>query len=289
MSGWLAACAGYVAPLFIVLSPILSYGDQALSMHRAKSSAGFSLDIPLIMLVASFFRIFYWHGARFDTSLLIQSLIMVGMQLVLLKIALDHRPGPSSKGGEASMPFVGGQHDNLLSAQRPFNFWQWRSPKPYWQFLVYLVCALMAFEVVLAAMPPVYALWSATLGYVGLSVEATLAIPQILANSQARSCKGFRLSVLVAWLGGDALKILWFFTSTSDIPVAFKVCGVFQAACDCLLGAQYFQYGEGEHCVAEHPLEEGQWSSAVMASERPHSRSFSQTKGGVIYTDAEVD
>ncbi|PHH71282.1 hypothetical protein CDD80_5391 [Ophiocordyceps camponoti-rufipedis] len=286
MSGWLAACAGYVAPLFIVMSPILSYGDQAMSMHRAKSSAGFSLDIPLIMLVASFFRIFYWHGARFDTSLLLQSLIMVGMQLVLLKIALDNRPGPSSKGGESSLPF---QQENLLSIQRPFDFWQWRSPKPYWQFLVYLVCVLMAFEVVLAAMPPVYALWSATLGYVGLSVEATLAIPQILANSQARSCKGFRLSVLIAWLGGDALKILWFFTSTTDIPVAFKVCGIFQAACDCLLGVQYMQYGDGERRIMDHPLEEGRWSSAVMVPERPHSRSFSQTKAGVIYSDAEVD
>lgn len=53
---WLSACAGYIAPFFIVVSPILSYGDQALSMHRNKSSAGFSLDIPLIMLIASFFR-----------------------------------------------------------------------------------------------------------------------------------------------------------------------------------------------------------------------------------------
>lgn len=54
--GWLASFAGYLAPLFIIMSPVLSYGDQAMSMHTKKSSAGFSLDIPLIMLVASFFR-----------------------------------------------------------------------------------------------------------------------------------------------------------------------------------------------------------------------------------------
>lgn len=53
---WFTSFAGYCAPLFLILSPILSYSDQALSMHRNKSSAGFSLDIPLIMLVASFFR-----------------------------------------------------------------------------------------------------------------------------------------------------------------------------------------------------------------------------------------
>ncbi len=53
---WLTNCTGYIAPFFIIMSPIISYGDQALSMHRTKSSAGFSLDIPLIMLIASFFR-----------------------------------------------------------------------------------------------------------------------------------------------------------------------------------------------------------------------------------------
>lgn len=54
--GWLTGVTGVLAPLFIVMSPFLSYGDQALSMHRNKSSAGFSLDIPLIMLVASMLR-----------------------------------------------------------------------------------------------------------------------------------------------------------------------------------------------------------------------------------------
>jgi hypothetical protein len=54
---------------------------------------------------------------------------MIAIQLVLLKVALDHRPGPSSKGGEAATPFTA-SHDDW-SIQRPYNFWQWRSPKPY--------------------------------------------------------------------------------------------------------------------------------------------------------------
>jgi hypothetical protein len=62
-------------------------------------------------------------------SLLLQAIIMVGMQIVLLKIALDHRLPPSSKGGEAALPFVGAQ-DPVSGWQRPYDFWQWRSPKP---------------------------------------------------------------------------------------------------------------------------------------------------------------
>ena len=38
------------------MSPIMSYADQIYSIHRTKTSAGFSMDIPLIMLVASIFK-----------------------------------------------------------------------------------------------------------------------------------------------------------------------------------------------------------------------------------------
>lgn len=145
--GWLTTLSGYLTPAFLILSPLLSYSDQAYSMYRTRSSAGFSLDIPLIMLVASLLRlvvakfpaklaafgpmltrasrIFYFPGARYDQALLVQSFVMVAMQAVLLKIALDNRPTPYSKGGEAATPFA-----RVHETQRPFNFWQWRSPKP---------------------------------------------------------------------------------------------------------------------------------------------------------------
>lgn len=152
--GLVSFVTGIVAPIFIIISPITSYADQTYSIHRTKSSAGFSLDIPLIMLVASvlryvrfncsllasrqtskqteltkFCRVFYYPGAQFDKSLLIQSFIMIAIQLVLLKVALDHRPGPSSKGGETANPFAGAR-EGEFGVQRPYNFWQWRSPKP---------------------------------------------------------------------------------------------------------------------------------------------------------------
>lgn len=166
---------------------------------------------------------------------------MIGIQSILLKVALDHRPGPSSKGGEMATPFAGGE----FAAQRPYNFWQWRSPKPYWQFLVYLFVTLTAFEIVLAPMPDLYSFYSSAIGYIGLSIEATLPIPQILSNYRTRSTKGFRVSVLISWIAGDAMKMFWFFTATSEIPWAFKLCGIFQACCDLFLGFQYWMYGDG--------------------------------------------
>ncbi|KAH8805947.1 hypothetical protein F5884DRAFT_801189 [Xylogone sp. PMI_703] len=242
--GVVAMITGYIAPMFIIISPITSYADQTISMHRNKSSAGFSLDIPLIMLVASFLRIFYYPGAKFDTSLLIQALIMVVMQLALLKVALDHRPGPSSKGGEAAIPFAAAR-EGSWGVARPYNFWQWRSPKPYWQFLLYLFVTLLALEIILSPMTSVYGTYSAFIGYFGLSVEATLPLPQVITNYRSRSCKGFRFSVLASWIAGDMMKMFWFFTATTYIPWPFKLCGIFQMCCDLYLGVQYWMYGSG--------------------------------------------
>ncbi|KAK4137483.1 hypothetical protein BT67DRAFT_371708 [Trichocladium antarcticum] len=245
--GWITTLittlSGYLTPVFLVMSPVLSYSDQAYSMHRARSSAGFSLDIPLIMLVASLLRIFYYPGAKFDAALLFQSIVMVAMQVVLLKIALEHRP----RAGDATAPFA-----RVHETQRPFDFWQWKSPKTYWQCVLGLFVGLVVCELLLAPVPSVYQSYSSLIGVVGLSIEAMLPIPQILANARVGSCKGLRLSVLASWLMGDGMKIFWFFTSKTSIPWAFKVGGMFQATCDCMLGVQYLIYGDSEGASKPH-------------------------------------
>jgi hypothetical protein len=119
-------------------------------------------------------------------------------------------------------------------------------PSRYWQFLLYLFIILTIGELVLAPFHSLYPAYSSLIGYVGLSIEAILPLPQIFANARSRSCKGFRLSVLASWLLGDGMKMFWFFTSPTEIPLAFKLCGLFQAGCDSFLGIQYLMYGNGE-------------------------------------------
>jgi len=80
------------------------------------------------------------------------------------------------------------------------------------------------------------------LGYVGLAVEATLPLPQIVANHRSGSCKGFRVSVIAAWILGDTMKMSYFFNSSETIPWAFKLCGIFQCVCDFYLGFQFYMF-----------------------------------------------
>lgn len=198
------------------------------------------------MLAASILKIFYWPGARYDTALLVQAGVMVVVQAVLLKVALDNRPRGGRDGG---VPFK-----DLDSGKRPGKFWRWRDQRPYWECVGGLVLVLMVLQTLLRPTPSTSSSSSSTsslythiLGYTGLAIEATLPIPQMLANQHARSCKGFRVSVLANWLVGDAMKMAWFFMAgDGKVPVAFKMCGVFQAGCDLALGCQWWVFGDGE-------------------------------------------
>lgn len=161
---------------------------------------------------------------------------MIVMQTLLLHVALTNRASASVN----NTPFAGTMSKGLLP-ERPYQFWQWRSIRPYWQFLAYFALSLGALQIFVGRSQ----WYIGTIGYFALAVEATLPLPQIVSNQQSRSCKGFRLSVLVNWLIGDVMKMAFFFMSDTTIPWAFKLCGLFQFACDMYLGVQYAIFGEG--------------------------------------------
>ncbi|KAG2415851.1 hypothetical protein HFD88_007043 [Aspergillus terreus] len=251
----------YGAPLFLITSPLTSYTDQILSIHRSRSSAGFSLDIPLIMLVASILKVFYWFGDYYSLSLLTQAIIMIAVQMVLLKVALDNRPLAGAKNGVEHVPFS--NVDSEKTGARPYDFWQWKSAKPYWMFLAYMIAGLSFIQIFLPFLAK-SELYINTLGYTGLAVEATLPLPQIVANHRSRSCKGFRVSVLVAWILGDIMKLSYFFGSQEVIPWAFRLCGMFQCVCDFYLGAQFWMYTRpslSSFRAAGGPRENGNWQA----------------------------
>lgn len=126
----------------------------------------------------------------------------------------------------------------------------------YYQFLTYMTSALLAIHVLLPfiSSSPTYI---SLLGYAGLAVEATLPLPQIFKNHNARSCKGFRLSVIVNWLAGDTMKMSYFFLSSELIPWPFRLCGIFQACCDCYLGYQFYLYGASPAPSRDIPMGTG--------------------------------
>ena len=64
------------------------------------------------------------------------------------------------------------------------------------------------------------------------------------------------------------MKMFWFFTATTEIPWAFKLCGIFQACCDAFLGIQYLMYGNGETPTAPSYPMASNYSGAKPKLER---------------------
>lgn len=81
-------CANFI----ITFTPLYTYGSTCYFIHKNKTSVGFSIDICATMLMASLLRIFYYVISPYEVTLLRQSLIMVGIQFLLLKVALFYRP-----------------------------------------------------------------------------------------------------------------------------------------------------------------------------------------------------
>lgn len=138
---------------------------------------------------------------------------------------------------------------------------QWR--RRYWMFLAYFVAALTFVHVFLTPISNTET-YNDFLGYVGLAIEAVLPLPQVIANHKSRSCKGFRLSVCAAWILGDTMKLSYFFFGPQVIPWAFRLCAMFQCACDSYLGFQFWMYSRPQFRVAttnssSSPAEHESW------------------------------
>lgn len=61
---------------------------QYVEIHKRKSALGFSLLVCLALCVANILRIMFWFGKRFETVLLVQSVVMISCMILMLEISV---------------------------------------------------------------------------------------------------------------------------------------------------------------------------------------------------------
>ncbi|WWC64022.1 uncharacterized protein I303_106628 [Kwoniella dejecticola CBS 10117] len=286
-----------LAGIGMAVGPPLIYADQAYSIVKKKDSSGFSHDVCGVLLIANTIRVFFWLGNRFETPLLIQSLLLILSQLVLLAICLHYKPSSpnledssnyaplsplpnspnpghsreesdylsqpptsSSRGAGAGAGAGVGEGSGIkglfVGGRRPFGFWQWDGYGNYLEFLAGLILLLGVLQIILGR----WMWYIDALGFIALTIESTLPIPQFVSNFQRKSCYGFRSSTLAGWFFGDAYKTVYFFLRGS--PIQFKVTAIMTLCWDSAVLAQRIIYGA-------NPPREGssQYASATNQSE----------------------
>ncbi|AET39503.1 Any1p Ecym_4461 [Eremothecium cymbalariae DBVPG len=82
----------FLANNLICFTPLFSYGTTVWSIKRSKTALGFSIDICATMLIASILRVSYYLITPYEVTLLMQSLVMIFIQIILLYTSLQFRP-----------------------------------------------------------------------------------------------------------------------------------------------------------------------------------------------------
>lgn len=229
--------ASTLSGIGMAVGPPAAYADQFISILRKKDSTGFSIDICGVLIIANITRVYYWLAARFETPLLVQSVLMIIAQFALLFVCIRYKPTIKLPTTQEEESLTGTSTKSEGTSRRPFQFWAWPTFGSYLEFAALLV----VFHGITFAALHRFDWYVNALGFAALGLEATLPIPQLLVNFQRKSTAGFRMTVLLGWVGGDLVKTIYFFAKDGN-SVQFKACAVFQLSVDVLLCIQTFAY-----------------------------------------------
>jgi len=78
------------------------------------------------------------------------------------------------------------------------------------------------------------------IGFIGVSIEAAVPIPQAYRNYKNKSVKGFSKMVLIVWFTGDICKVCYH--GFMHTPHQFFLCGLFQLFMDIVITSQWLYY-----------------------------------------------
>lgn len=98
---------------------------------------------------------------------------------------------------------------------------------------------------------PVWSSAPEVIGYIALGIEATLVVPQIMRNARRHSTSGLTLMLVLTWVLGDSIKLVYFILDKQPLP--FKICTCVQLCLDFVIVLQLFLYGRAEPPVVELP------------------------------------
>ncbi|CAC9497389.1 conserved hypothetical protein [Leishmania infantum JPCM5] len=107
----------------------------------------------------------------------------------------------------------------------------------------YAIAATAALVVALLYYVSIGRVWknaAEVVGYAALGIEALLVLPQILRNARRRSTEGLTMLLILTWVGGDVIKVIYFIYAKQALP--FIVCGCFQVFLDIVVVAQLVYY-----------------------------------------------
>lgn len=210
----------------MIIGPTSGYFFQYNLIRRTKSLGSFSTYTCAILIFSNILRIYFWFGTRFATALLLQSILMIVVQLFLLKECVQYKPRRMSL-----TPKYG-----ISEKYKPKNFWRWDNYRTYIESIVYMT----VFFGVLTFIFLNDQIYMEFIGYISVMIEACLGFPQLFSNWKNKSTAGLSMELILLWFTGACGKTLFFILNSQ--PVQFIICGFIQLINDIWILFQMYTY-----------------------------------------------
>ncbi|XP_012283309.1 PQ-loop repeat-containing protein 1 isoform X2 [Orussus abietinus] len=217
---------GWVASGAMIIGGVVPYIPQYREIQIKEDTKGFSLYVCLALLIANTLRILFWFGKRYETPLLLQSVLMIITMLIMIRTCVN----------------IKNKNQITRSKERVFTdldtkyFWKWTDFQSYVIFmllfgavgaaLMYLLVDVLVFVEIV--------------GLLAVLTEAMLGIPQFLKNCHNKSTEGMSITMVTLWTLGDTFKTCYFIQR--EAPVQFGICGTLQIVVDLAIITQVYLY-----------------------------------------------
>ena len=198
---WLFDLFKLIIDILMIFMPTLSFTQFFIADEQTIKS--FNLGTCYVYIACNIFRIGFYFGEHYETSLLIQSFFLIGLMVTVIVHCAQYKKVDLKR---------------LFSIMGIFTFFV---------FLFSYITRNVNFIV-------------QSIGMASTIVEVALAFPQIIQNFKVKSGEGIPLSTLGMWMFGDGFKTTYFLCVKA--PIQFILIGVIQLSCDFILAFQIYLY-----------------------------------------------
>ena len=198
---------------FIAFGPPLNYLFQVFKFNKTKSSKGFSKYLCLITILSHTLKIFFWFLEKFKYTLLIQSILVIIMQLYLINLCIKYKDGaknyqiiPNENNNNANSDLNTKQElcqvKNILNLKL---FWKWENYFEYYIVYFFIVILLSISHLCFNN----YNHYSFTLGLVNLFLEMLCSFPQIIEMYKTKNQRNISKIMVLLWIFGNSIKVYY--------------------------------------------------------------------------------
>ena len=236
-----------ILDIFMTFSPSVNYLFQARKFYKTKSSKGFSNFLCLTLLISHTLKVYFWFGKKFKYTLLIQSILVVLIQLYIIYLCIKFKEDKdkntiknSINSNDTKAKIKKCINSTFLDWSKTFNIkfiWRWNNIIEYYKFYFLVVLLLVIFSFIFGIKNEYYI---NIIGIISILLETLCCVPQIIEIYKTKNQKNISKLMVFLWLSGNIIKI--YYNIMNKSPMQLIIGSYIQAILNFILMNQIFYY-----------------------------------------------